>query len=62
METSLPSDSLALQKGITLGKPLDAESELGKAVDILAGKLMGVVPAPVSPQGRFAIRPLFSHT
>jgi pilus assembly protein CpaE len=63
VDTSLPNDGLALQRGVTLGQPLGNDSELGKAVDNLAGKLMGVVPEiRRKPEGRFAIRPLLSHT
>jgi pilus assembly protein CpaE len=62
VDTSLPSDPLALQRGITRGQPLDMDTELGKAVDNLAGKLMGIVPTVARPHGRFAIRPLLSHT
>lgn len=62
VDTSLPNDSLALQRGITLGQPLGNDSELGKAVDGLAGKLMGVVPEiRKKSEGRFAIKPLLSH-
>jgi pilus assembly protein CpaE len=62
VDTSLPSDPLALQRGITRGQPLEADTELGKAVDNLAGKLRGAVPPAATPQGRFSIRPLLSHT
>jgi hypothetical protein len=42
---------------------LGNDSELGRAVDSLAGKLMGVVPElKKKPEGRFAIKPLLSHT
>jgi pilus assembly protein CpaE len=62
VDTSLPSDPLVLQRGITRGQPLEGDTELGKAVDNLAGKLMGIVAPVRKPQGRFAIRPLLSHT
>jgi Flp pilus assembly CpaE family ATPase len=62
VDTSLPSDPLMLQRGITRGQPLDADTEFGKAVDSLAGKLMGIVTPATRPQGRFSIRPLLSHT
>jgi pilus assembly protein CpaE len=62
VDTSLPNDPLALQRGVTLGQPLEGETELGRAVDALAGKLMGVVPENKKVQGRFAIRPLLSHS
>ena len=42
VDTSLPNDHLALQRGITHGQPLESDTELGKAVDNLAGKLMGM--------------------
>ena len=63
VDTSLPNDSLALQRGLTLGQPLGNDSELGRAVDSLAGKLLGVAPElNKKPIGRFAINPLPSHT
>jgi pilus assembly protein CpaE len=62
VETGLPNDQLALQRGVTLGQPLEGDSELGRAVEGLAGKLMGVVEEKKKPQGRFAIRPLLSQT
>jgi pilus assembly protein CpaE len=62
VDTSLPNDHLALQKGLAHGQPLESDSELGRAVDNLAGKLMGVTNESKRPQGRFAIRPLLSHT
>lgn len=62
VDTSLPNDQLALLKGLAHGRPLESDSELGKAVDGLAGKLMGVANESKKPQGRFAIRPLLSHT
>jgi pilus assembly protein CpaE len=61
VDTSLPNDHLALQRGIILGQPLGNDSELGKAVDNLAGKLMGVTPdVKRRSEGRFAIKPLLS--
>jgi pilus assembly protein CpaE len=62
VDTSLPNDPLVLQRGVTRGQPLDGDTELGKAVDNLAGKLMGVVAPLAKPQGRFSVRPLLSHT
>jgi pilus assembly protein CpaE len=62
VDTSLPNDQLMLQRCVTLGQPLEGDSELGKAVDSLAGKLMGVLPEKKKIQGRFAIRPLLSHS
>lgn len=61
VDTSLPNDQLALQRTITLGQPLEADSELGRAVDSLAGKLCGAVPQEKKIQSRFAIRPLLSQ-
>jgi pilus assembly protein CpaE len=62
VDTSLPSDPLGLQRGITRGQPLEPDSELGRAVDGLVGKLMGAVTRETKPHGRFSIRPLLSHT
>ena len=62
VEAAIPNDQLAFQRGVTLGQPLEPDSELGRIVDSLAGKLMGVVPEPKKPQARFAILPLLSHT
>ena len=63
VETSLPNDSWRLQRGITLGQPWGTDSELGKAVDGLAGKLMGVVPEiRKKPRAVSRLSPLLSHT
>jgi Flp pilus assembly CpaE family ATPase len=62
VEAAIPNDQLAFQRGVTLGQPLEPDSELGRIVDSLAGKLMGAVREPKKPQVRFAIRPLLSHT
>lgn len=60
VETNLPNDPLALQEGITLGKALEKDTALGKAVDLFAGRLMGVAPSTNKVPSRFAIRPLLS--
>jgi pilus assembly protein CpaE len=62
VEAAIPNDQLAFQRGVTLGQPPEPDSELGRIVDSLAGKLMGAVREPKKPQVRFAIRPLLSHT
>ena len=63
VDTALPSDPLGLQRGITLGRPLEADTELGRAVDGIAGKLMGMVDAkPVKHAPRSSFLPLLSQT
>lgn len=61
VERGLPNDALSLQRAVTLGQPLDGESDLGRALDGLVGKLMGALPdAPVSPPVN-TMRPVWSH-
>jgi pilus assembly protein CpaE len=63
VDTSLPNDFFALHRGVTLGEPLEADCELGRAIDGLAGKLRGVVEEKKKRSaGFFAPRPVFSQT
>jgi pilus assembly protein CpaE len=63
VDTTLPSDPLGLQRGITMGRPLDADTHLGKAVDGIAGKLIGMVNTnPAKPARRASFLPLLSQT
>ena len=43
VDASLPNDYFSLHRVITLGEPLDTDSELGKAIDGLVVKLSGAV-------------------
>jgi pilus assembly protein CpaE len=61
VDTSLPDDKLGIQRVVTLGKPIDNETELGRAIDALAGKLLGVVPEKKRPR-QFLTRPAFSQS
>jgi pilus assembly protein CpaE len=64
VDTSLPNDFLSLNRVVTAGEPLPEDSELGRAIGGLAGKLCGEVPAePKRAEGRrlFAARPLLSQ-
>jgi pilus assembly protein CpaE len=63
VDTTLPSDPIGLQRGITLGRPLDVDTELGKAVDGIAAKLMGMInPEPAKPARRSSFLPVLSQT
>jgi Flp pilus assembly protein, ATPase CpaE len=62
VDTSLPNDFFALHRVVTLGEPLEPDSELGRAIDGLAGKLRGVVEEKKRPAGFFSARPVFSQT
>jgi pilus assembly protein CpaE len=41
VHTAFPNDYFALHRVVTLGQPLGADGELGRAIDSLAGKLAG---------------------
>jgi Flp pilus assembly CpaE family ATPase len=61
VDTSLPNDYFSLQRVVTMGEPLDTDSELGKAIDGLATKLCGKVGAENKKTGRMATtRPAYS--
>ena len=61
VDTSLPNDYFSLQRVVTMGEPLDTDSELGKAIDGLATKLCGKVGAEDKKTGRMATtRPAYS--
>jgi Flp pilus assembly CpaE family ATPase len=63
VDTSLPNDYFSLHRVVTLGEPLDSETELGKAIDGLASKLFGTVSSePRKNGGSFVPRPAFSHS
>jgi pilus assembly protein CpaE len=62
VDTSFPNDFFALHRGVTLGEPLEGESELGRAIDGLAGKLRGVVEEKKRPAPLFSPRAVFSQT
>jgi pilus assembly protein CpaE len=64
VDSSLPNDFLSLNRVTTAGEPLPDDSELGRAIDGLAGKLCGAVPNETKGAGGrrlLATRPLFSH-
>lgn len=61
VNASLPNDH-ALQRAVTNGRSLDVNSEFTRAIDGLAGKLLGKAPEAKKQSSRFAIRPLLSHT
>ncbi len=42
VDSTFPNDYFALHRVVTLGEPLGAEGDLGKAVEALAGRLAGV--------------------
>jgi hypothetical protein len=41
IDARIPNDYFSLHRAVTLGQPVDGHSELGKAVESLAGRLSG---------------------
>jgi Flp pilus assembly CpaE family ATPase len=41
IDARIPNDYFSLHRAVTLGQPVDGHSELGKAVENLAGRLSG---------------------
>jgi pilus assembly protein CpaE len=62
VDTSLPDDKLGVQRVVTDGRPMEPDSELGRAVDSLAGKLLGALPEKKRGLGQYLIRPAFSQS
>jgi pilus assembly protein CpaE len=63
IDISLPNDYFSLHRVVTLGEALEGDTELGKAVEELAGKLCGTVQIDKKrPGGLMAPRPVFSQT
>ncbi|HYP12802.1 MAG TPA: AAA family ATPase [Bryobacteraceae bacterium] len=63
VETSLPDDKLGMQTIVSRGAPLEADSELGRVIDSLTGKLMGALPARKAPAaGALYPSPAFSQS
>lgn len=63
VDMSLPNDYFTLHRVITLGEPLQGDTDLGRAVEGLAAKLCG--PVPEERKGRSGLmsaRPAFSHS
>jgi pilus assembly protein CpaE len=63
VETSLPNDFMSLNRAVTAGEPLPDDSELGRAINGLAGKLTGAVPDETKGAGTrrvMSVRPLLS--
>ena len=60
VHASLPNDYFALHRVVTLGQPLGAENDLGRAIENVAQKLCGMgVKAPAG--GARELRPAFSQ-
>lgn len=62
VDTSLPDDKLGIQRVVTLGKPIEGETDLGRAIDALAGKLMGALTDKKSPLPHMLGRPVLSQS
>jgi len=43
VHSRFPNDYFSLHRAVTLGQPVDWHSELGKAVETLAGRLSGAM-------------------
>jgi pilus assembly protein CpaE len=51
VQASFPNDYFSLHRVVTLGKALEGDTELGKAIEALAGRLAGVVSGPRQKSG-----------
>jgi Flp pilus assembly CpaE family ATPase len=63
VESSLPNDFLSLNRAVTAGEALPDDSELGRAINGLAGKLSGVLPDDAKgaeTRRVMSVRPLLS--
>jgi hypothetical protein len=60
VHASLPNDYFALHRVVTLGQPLGAENDLGRAIENVAQRLCGVTGKPPSPSAR-DLRPALSQ-
>jgi pilus assembly protein CpaE len=62
VDKGLPNERLRVERVHTLGQPLDGASDLGRAIEGLATKLLGALPE--RPTGRTLLtqRPAFSQT
>ncbi len=63
VHASLPNDYFSLHRVVTLGQPLGLDSELGRAIDALAGRLAGAPAAERRrPSGMLEAKPALSQT
>jgi len=60
VHASLPNDYFALHRVVTLGQPLGAENDLGRAIESVAQKLCGATGKPPS-QGSRELKPALSQ-
>ncbi len=62
VHTSLPNDYFSLHRVVTLGQPLGAEGELGKAIEKLAAGLCGALDEGKKPGSPVReMKPVLSH-
>jgi pilus assembly protein CpaE len=62
IHAKLPNDYFSLHRVVTLGQPLGAEGELGKAIEQIAGRLSGTLAPPKkSAQPAREVRPAYSQ-
>jgi len=60
VHASLPNDYFALHRVVTLGQPLGAENDLGRAIESVAQRLCGATGRPPSPGSR-ELKPALSQ-
>jgi len=60
VHASLPNDYFALHRVVTLGQPLGAENDLGRAIENVAQRLCGASGKPPSPGAR-ELKPALSQ-
>jgi hypothetical protein len=62
VHSSLPNDYFSLHRVVTMGQPLGAEGDLGKAIEKLAGRLSGTFGDGKKPgAGVREMRPVLSQ-
>lgn len=60
VDASLPNDYLSLHRAVTHGDAIDADSDLGRAIDVLAAKLYQSNPMRKNDTKKLAFRPAWS--
>ncbi|MBI1897664.1 MAG: hypothetical protein HYS04_14230 [Acidobacteria bacterium] len=60
VDASLPNDYFSLHRVVAMGEPLEADTELGRAIDGLASKLAGALPPQTALRRLGPARPVLS--
>lgn len=62
VHASFPNDYVSLDRAVTLGQPLEGDTELGKSIEDFAGRLAGAGAAEKKTAAPAAARPAYSQT